>query len=447
MDMKKTIFRLTNAGLVLAAVIAFGAVAGLAQDPCTDAAGLDKMQTEFDDLYKLGPKNVDARRKAIESGKAFIEKYGNCPAADVRSKWLRDKLPGMEKGLQDQIEGAKKAEIIKQFNDALTASGSTDAAKKKQGMQDAIRLGNQILSQWPDEFRPAELAIATMAGDEAVIRNNDLVGNDAISWAKRSIADLEAGKTFAIDGKPAFGISNGSLYNYSWKDKNTALGWMNLYIGSIMTSRKDKAGALPYLYKSTQLLTDQPSPYALIANYYIDQLNTVVEEIDALKKQQDKPGITEDEIKALVEQIKAKVAMSNGITERIADAYARAYKVSTDAAYKAKMKTNLDQAYFRRFGKNEGVDAWMSSATARPFVDPTTPIQPISDPEPAKTSTSGETATTSAPVVAKPVTNTMTTTPAVKPVTTTPAKSQAPAKTTATKKPGVSKKPVAKRGA
>ena len=40
------------------------------------------------------------------------------------------------------------------------------------------------------------------------------------------------------------------------------------------------------------------------------------------------------------------------------------------------MKDYVTKAYFQRFGKNDGVDAWMASAVAKPFVDPTTPGDP-----------------------------------------------------------------------
>ena len=52
--MNKTIFRLTTAGLMLAGVIAFGAAAGLAQDPCTDAAGQTAMQDEYTSFGPAG---------------------------------------------------------------------------------------------------------------------------------------------------------------------------------------------------------------------------------------------------------------------------------------------------------------------------------------------------------------------------------------------------------
>jgi len=430
--MNKTIFRLTTAGLMLAGVIAFGAAAGFAQDPCTDAAGQTAMQDEYDKLWagRNDPdpaKAVENRKQAINSGKAFLDKYGACASAELRATWLKTNLPKQEETVKKMGADAERGKLVNPFNTAL----------KNKALDDMFNYGGQILTKWPEDYRPLEIALATIAGDEATKGNFKYMDN-GLRYAKLSLADLDAGKSFILvgDTKPQFGIGD-----YGFKDKNYASGYMNLYIGTMMyNGQKNKAGALPYLYKSTQLLTDQPSPYVLIAGYYIDQLNAVVEEIKTLTASQDKPGITADEIKAIVEQIKGKVALQNGYAERIADAYSRAYKVSADAAYKAKMKDYVTKAYFQRFGKNDGVDAWMASAVAKPFVDPTTPVTPVSDPEPTKTTTSGTAATaTPAPVNATPATTTTT----VK-ATTAPA----PAKTTTTvaKKPGIAAiKPVAKK--
>ena len=83
------------------------------------------------------------------------------------------------------------------------------------------------------------------------------------------------------------------------------------------------------------------------------------------------------------------------------------------------MKNTIDQVFKVRYGTTPPMseDQWIASTVTKPFVDPTTPVQPVADPEPVKT-TSGETTTT----------------------TTAPAKTQAPAKpatTTTAKKPGV----------
>ena len=83
------------------------------------------------------------------------------------------------------------------------------------------------------------------------------------------------------------------------------------------------------------------------------------------------------------------------------------------------------------------VDQLIASTSTKPFVNPTTPVQPISEPEPVNTTTGATEAPATAPpngATAKPVTN------------TTPVKNQTPAKTATTpaKKPGIAKKAVAK---
>ena len=433
--MKKTIFRLTTAGLVLAAFIALGAAAALAQDPCTDAAGQTAMQDEYDKLWagKNDPdvnKAIANRKQAINSGKAFLDKYGSCDSAKERADWLKVQLPKQEQAVKDLTAKLERGQYVDPFNAALKASDTKDAAAKAKAYEDMFNYGGQLLNKWPDDYRPLEIALATIAGDEATNGNFKYIDN-GLRYAKLSLADMDANKSFILVGgtTPLWGVGN-----YGFKDKNYASGYMNLYIGTMMyNGQKNKAGALPYLYRSTQLLTDQPSPYVLIAGYYIDQLNAVVEEIKALTASQDKPGITADEIKTIVDNIKGKVALQNGYAERIADAYSRAYKVSTDAAFKAKMKDYVTKAYFQRFGKNEGVDAWMASATAKPFVDPTTPVTPISDPDPVKTTTTTSGAAVSGTPAASTTTTTTTTTTTVKPAATTPVKTG----TTVAKKPGV----------
>jgi len=97
------------------------------------------------------------------------------------------------------------------------------------------------------------------------------------------------------------------------------------------------------------------------------------------------------------------------------------------------MKDYVTKAYFQRFGKNEGVDAWMATTTAKPFVDPTTPVTPISDPDPVKTTTTTSGAAVAGSPAAATTTTTTTTTTTAKPAAATPVKTG----TTVAKKPGV----------
>ena len=427
--MKQTIFRLTYASALVAAILAFGAVAGLAQDPCTDVAGLNAKQDEYDKLWAgrndTDPAKALANRKAaINSGKEFIDKYGACDSAKERTDWLKVNIPKQEATVAQIEKNADWSRLLNAFDAALVASGSSDASAKTKAYDDAYTLGKQILAQRPDDYRTVEIILATMGGDEALIRNNYKYSDDALRYAKMASADLEANKSFVVAGKgpDQFGLfkkdaSGKLLYNYTFDNRNAADGWMNLYIGNILTHNGDKVGALPYLYKATKFVPDSPAAYAMIGNYYFDQLKPAIDEINALI-QANKGETDADKIKANNDTIKAKIAMSNGIAERAMDAYARAYTISTKADYKANMKNTIDQIFKVRFGDKPPVpmDQWIAGAVAKPFVDPTTPVQPIADPEPAKT-TSGETTNT----------------------TTTPAKTQTPAKTTGTtavKKPG-----------
>jgi len=443
--MKQTIFRLTYAGLLIAAFLACGAAASFAQDPCTDVAALNAKQDEYDKLWE-GRKEQDItkqianRKAAVNSGKEFLDKFASCPSAKERADWLQINLPKQEATIKQLEASLVKGKLLSDFDAALVASNATDAATKAKGFDTAFSLGKQILAQWPDDYRTVEIVLATIGGDEALIRNNYKYSDDALHFAKMAAADLEANKSFAIEGKGADQIglfkkdSSGKLlYNYTFANRNAADGWMNLYIGTILTHNGDKAGSLPYLYKATKFVPDSPAAFALIGDYYFDQLAPAVTEINNLievnKKENDA-----DKIKANNDLIKSKIAMSNGIAERAMDAYARAYTISTKADYKANMKARIDQIFKVRFTTpTVTLDQWITTAVAKPFVDPTTPIAPIADPEPVKTTGENTTTTTA-------------------PATTTPAKTQAPAKTTGTtaaKKPGmavVKGKSTAKKG-
>ncbi|MBK8304439.1 MAG: hypothetical protein IPK98_13930 [Chloracidobacterium sp.] len=184
----KTIFRSTNLLLILAAIIAFGAVAGMAQDPCTDADGQTKMQDEFDALYAVKV-NLNVRQKAIDSGKAFLEKYGSCEPAKVRVDWLKINIPKMEaKIILDR--GAKaEAELVGRF----------DAAMKAKNFDEVYVTGKEVLAKYPDKYRAAEIVLGSIAFDEAY-KGNTKYNDDGLRFAKAAIADLESGKTFTTFG-------------------------------------------------------------------------------------------------------------------------------------------------------------------------------------------------------------------------------------------------------
>lgn len=354
----------------MAAIIAFGAVAGMAQDPCTDADAYNKMQDEFDVLY-ANKTDLNVRQKAIDSGKAFLEKYGACEGgAKVRVDWLKVNIPKMEAKLSEQKNLAAENALLARFDTAL----------KAKNFDEVYASGKEVLSKYPGKYLAAEIVLGSIGFDEAY-KGNNKYNDDALRFAKAAIAGMESGKEYKT-----FGVNP-----YIYKTKEDALGYMNLTIGYITSvSQKNQVGSLPYLYKTTQGTSEaskNPIAYELVGNYYFAELNKIVEQIAALSASQNKPGITPEELQKIVDEIKGKVAMSNGTAERAMDAFSRAYTMGQAPAYKAKMKKNVEDAYNVRFGKKEGVDAWIMTAVAKPFVNPTTPIEPIKDPEPVAPAT------------------------------------------------------------
>ncbi|MFM9905983.1 MAG: hypothetical protein ACKVQJ_15580 [Pyrinomonadaceae bacterium] len=374
----KTIFRSLNIGLILASIIAFGAVAGFAQDPCADAEGQttlgDKVRAQYAD------KTIEGRKAFVESGKQFLEKYGACEPAKELSDYLKVQIPKVEGIIKEMIRAKRIAELTGRFDTAL----------KGKNWDAVYAAGKEILQEFPDEFRTVEIVLGAIGGEEA-FKANFKYNDDALRFAKQSITDLEGGKPFILGGKPRFGLSLKDSYNFEFATKEDAIGWLNLYIGYIIqVGQKNKVAAAPYLFKATQAAdtAKNPVPYELIGGYYFDELNKIVEQIQIKAKDQkdtDAPDVAQKKI----DDIKALVAMSNGTSERAMDAFSRAYTFGKDAPYKARMKKNVEDAYKLRFSKTEGVDAWIAGVAAKPFINPTTPIAPISDPEPVKTDASG----------------------------------------------------------
>ena len=395
----KTIFRFANVGL-MAAVIALGAVAASAQNPCEDAAGMTSAQENVSLLFK--DKSIAGRKKFIEAGKAFKEKYGSCEPTKALAEWLTTSIPKSEELLKEQEAAEGEGKLVARFDTAL----------KTKNWDEVYVAGKEALAKNPEKYRIAEIVLAAVGGEEAT-KNNFKYQDDALKYAKQSIADLEAGKPFLLPGsdKTSYGLSEKGVFNFAFPTKEDAIGWMNLYIGYItQVSQKNKAAAAPYLYKASQAASESaknPLPFELIGAYYIDELNKLVDEVQKLeadskrlidegkKLEADRkaPGLTpeavaeltkqiDEKVKAIEEKaaaIKAKVALVNGTAERAMDAYSRAYTFAPAPPYKAKMKKSIEDAYKLRKGTTDGVDAWIASTVTKPFPNPLTPVTPVSD--------------------------------------------------------------------
>ena len=392
----KTIFRYTNIAFLLAAMLGVGAVAGSAQDPCGDAEGQlalsDKFRADF-------PKrDLPGRKSAIDTGKQFLEKYGACESAKDMADYLKANLPTMEKNYNALVAETEKQALYTRF----------DAGVKAKNWDDVYTSGREILAKEPDQL-DVMITLGSIGYDELFEgRTNFKYNDDTIRYAKQAIAAIEAGKTSKTFG----------LFQWSFKDKPTALAELNLTLGYLtQVALKNKKDAAPYLYKVTQSSTaaaKNPIPYELIGRFYFDELNALVEKIKAAEASQS-PTDTVEVAQKKVDDIKALVALANGTAERAMDAFSRAFTNADPKAaeYKKQMKSNVEAAYKLRFGKVDGVDRWIAGVGTKPFPNPTSPITPVSDPETTTTTTtttSGSTppaapATKPAPVKAASATN------------------------------------------
>jgi len=364
----KTIFRYANLGLLVAAILAVGAVAGMAQDPCADADGQTAANNKITTLF--ADKTIAGRKAYVSAGKEFLEKYGACESAKLLSEYLKPQLPKLEETIKKMEEAKVKDELIARFNTALTG-------KNWDGV---FASGKELLQKYPDEFRDVEFVLGTIGFDELYNKNNAKYNDETLRYARQAIADMDAGKTFK-----SYGVPNDFVY----KTKENAAGWMNLVVGYItQIGQKNKQGAASSLYKATQAASDtakNPVPYELIGYFYFEELDKLTTEIKALadsQKAEDTPEVAQQK----VDQIKAKVALANGTSERAMEAFAKARALSTAKAYQDKMRTNIENAYKLRFAKGtEGMDAFIAAAEKKPFQNPLTPVTPISDSEPVKT--------------------------------------------------------------
>lgn len=421
----KTIFRPFTFGILLAAIFAAGSLSVLAQDPCADTAGQTELDTAFRSKYAG---NLADRKAAVDAGKRFLEKYGACETTKDFSDYLKSYLPGMEKKIKEDEGAIAKTALYTRFNNGF----------KAENWDEVYAAGKDVLAQEPDNL-DVILVLGSIGYDQS-FKKNYKWNDDTLRYAKMAIQKLNEGKT-----SPKFGI-----FQYTYNNKDNALGWMNLTVGYIMYyAQNNKKDALQYLYKASQANSDtktNPVVFETIGRYYLEETGRIAEQVKTKAA-----AMSDSDTKEVKDQktaeIKGLVALLNGNAERAIDAYARAYKVTkTDAATKAYrdgLYAKIQNLYTVRFQKSDGIDTYIAGVVGKPMPDPTTAVTPVEDADvKPQASTSVNTAPApAAPVAEKPApaASAKTVTPAAKPV------AKAPATTVSAKSKPVSRKVVAKK--
>ena len=391
------------------AAMAAGSTVANAQgaDPCESATAA---YSEWTKLFEL--KDLPSRKATIEKGKELVSKYSNCEAIKEGIKFVSDSLPGLEARYIIYVDRKNENELLAKFDGAMKAKNWDEVySYGKEVVSKYVDVDVDSTSDTPEEkkrkkdradkYRAAKLVLGSIGLDETgKTPSNTKWNDDTLKYAKASIADIEAGKTFTAWGVPPF----------NYKGKDDALGWMNYTIGYVLfNDKKNKKDAAAYMYKASQIVSDtknNPVVYSSIASYYVDDLNKNILELKALPGpvDEDTPEVKQQKVDA----IKDKTGIVNGAAERVMDAYARAYNFApttpTAKAYRDGLKTSFKQIYDIRFQKPDGtvptVAAWIASVSTKAFVNPSTPITPVLDTEktPATTATPGP----GTPVTVKP---------------------------------------------
>ncbi len=411
----KTIYRVLVLGILMMAFTAVTVTPTFAQDPQAEKVALYKKYTD-----NYGG-TVAQMEMAIEAGKQYIAKYGANPEDADQVNYLKTAVPALE-------ESVKK---IKEGNTKKDRYNRLDTAIKGNNFADSFSVGKEVIASEPANSTialDAEIVLASIGYDQATAKV-DTYNNDAINNAKSVIQKLNAGQTSKLFG----------AYQYEYKTKDNALGWMNYTIGYINYYRQDKkSDALPFLYKAIQLNSDTKKfsdIYRIFGAWYLDEALRIDKE--RLAKIAAAGNKDTDETLSMY-------ALQRGYADRSIDAYARAYSIASakdskaTKEYKDALYTQLQGLYkFRYDGKIEGIDAYVATVMNKPMPDPSTTVTPVAE-ETTTTATTTTTpaTTTTTPSTTKPSptptptpTKPTTTPPTTKPPTTPPTK---PTSTTTT---------------
>jgi hypothetical protein len=376
----KTIFKTLGLGGLVAAFMAVGGMTAFGQDPCADLDAINALDAKIRGDY---PK-METKKQAIDEGKQYLEKYGNCPVTADFSGWLKGRIPVWEADIN-------KAAVI---DDKNKLHAKFDNGLKTKAYDDSFAATDQFSSKYADDATNIQQFVALgMIGpfETAATPKNTKYNANSEKYAKLAIDQLKSGNTKAL--------ANGhyGVFQFDCASKDDCISVLTFGL-AYMTNVGDnnKQAALPYYYQVTQIpgtYKTSPNPYAIIGDYYyenfVQKLDAEVKALIAAQKPEDTPEVRDKQIA----DIKAKVAMENGYLERAMDAYSRGYtyakadpssKAQADSLYK-----KVSALYGVRFQKTDGVDTWITTAVAKPFPDPASPVAPIQDDTAVTTTTTG----------------------------------------------------------
>jgi len=376
----KTIFRSIGLGVLAAGILAAGSTAAFAQAGCDNPEEIEALDKKIRENYQKGA----TLKVAIESGKTFLEKYGACEAPKEFADWVKAQMPKWEERQRKIDEGVATGALFTKFDGGIAASK----------YDDVYAAGKELVAKEPDNVHV--MIPMGLIGLTESFKQNFKYNDDALRYAKLAIDKLNSGAgkpkmtkegtpVLNKDGKPAY-----STWDFSKEEAIDELTYAIAYIN--FYAKKDKKTALPIYYQLSQSngkYKNEPRVYATIGGYYLEEAGKLGDEIAKMIEKQ-KTLATDDEKVKYDGDIKAKVGLFNGYTERAIDAFARAHKVAPSATaaektYKDTLFKQVQELYKRRFDKEANLNEYVAATLAKPFPNPMSEVTPINDPDPAVT--------------------------------------------------------------
>lgn len=370
----KTIFRFVRMAALVAGIAVTGA---FAQDVCADVDAATAQYTKFTEIYNKKPPVEAQVKEAIDVGKSFLEKYGNCEAWKDQSAFVKPQTARLENVL------------VKLGDDKLF--GRFDAAINSDNADELYAAGKEILAKQPDNINV--MFPMAIVGPREVAKKNNKYNADSLRYAKMLHDQIKGGVKFTRKLKTGEESIGALKHEMKREDALSELAYTLAYV--TFYGQNNKKAALPYLYEITQTAGFRKTyapVYATIGDYYLAEAAPIGAEIAKLIEA-IKNAPTEEEKVKINEEAKAKEALFNGYTERTMDAYSRAYRNVDDKpaskAYKDGLLKEVQRLYKLRFEKEDGVDQWITAAVAKPLPDPTSAVQPVVDEPKVTTTTTG----------------------------------------------------------
>jgi tetratricopeptide (TPR) repeat protein len=316
----------------LGSLVLLFALPSIAFAQTEDVCGSDERTAAYTDYYNKKKKgDAPAQKEAYGLGKQYLQKWSQC---------------------NDQYSQA-----VQKFVAAYEAANAeTDLRLMVFGANpnypQAMELGKKVLANKPDDLNT--LMTLGYAGYLALTKGNKALAPDAITYLRKSLELIDAGKT-PPNWNP-------------FKSKEEAIGLINFSLGEFTSAaNNDAAGSLPYYVKAATI----EGPTKKLAVVY-GRLAMVYE---GIVEQLNKDYNTTYGGKPETDQSKAAFEKVNQAVDRLIDYYARAVNLAGNdpqlAAHKASWLERLTVLYkLRHEDKTDGLEAMMSNVINTPLPPP-----------------------------------------------------------------------------